>query len=240
MQLRYNYRVYPTRDQRQALARTFGCARVVFNDGLRARHEAHAQGLPYLSDGELSKRVITQAKTTPERAWAYLCEDQPVYAHIADVLDVRPYRRTETAWRSVVELSVRSRSRPGHQRGHQHARGGTRREPKRLWSAGKTGTRAGTTPRSRNPPGRRASFHAQRGGNPGSSGRGERQQWFRSDAAPGSLLSERVGRGQRTVTLTLKWTFSGVGATKETATVNIIEPSPVQAGTEVAYRCRRS
>jgi hypothetical protein len=66
-----------------------------------------------------------------------------------------------------------------------------------------------------------------------------RYQWFRSDAAPGSLLTERVGRGQRTVTLTLKWTFSGVGATTETATVNIIEPSPVQAGTEVAYRCRR-
>ncbi|WP_279306011.1 hypothetical protein [Micromonospora globispora] len=42
------------------------------------------------------------------------------------------------------------------------------------------------------------------------------------------------------MTLTLKWTFSGVGATKETATVKIIEPSPVQAGTEVAYRCRRS
>ncbi|MGC1211806.1 MAG: hypothetical protein WA890_11155 [Micromonospora sp.] len=67
-----------------------------------------------------------------------------------------------------------------------------------------------------------------------------RYQWFRSDAAPGSLLSERVGRGQRTVILTLKWTFSGVGATRETATVNIIEPSPVQAGTDVVYRCRRS
>ncbi|MFR9775656.1 hypothetical protein ACL02O_06305 [Micromonospora sp. MS34] len=65
-----------------------------------------------------------------------------------------------------------------------------------------------------------------------------RYQWFRSDASPGALLSERVGRGQRTATLTLKWTFSGVGATTETATVNIIEPSPVQAGTQVAYRCR--
>ncbi|WP_200214728.1 hypothetical protein [Micromonospora coerulea] len=69
--------------------------------------------------------------------------------------------------------------------------------------------------------------------------RRERQQWFRSDAAPGSLLSERVGRGQRSVLLTLKWTFSGVGATRETATVNLIEPSPVQAGTEVSYRCQR-
>ena len=69
MQLRYNYRVYPTPGQQEALARAFGCARVVFNDGLRARQQAHEAGEPYLSDGELSKRVITQAKATPERAW---------------------------------------------------------------------------------------------------------------------------------------------------------------------------
>ncbi|MBM0240502.1 helix-turn-helix domain-containing protein [Micromonospora sp. ATA32] len=68
MQLRYNYRVYPTPRQQQALARAFGCARVVFNDGLRARQEARAEGLPYLSDAELSKRV-TAAKLTPDRAW---------------------------------------------------------------------------------------------------------------------------------------------------------------------------
>ncbi|MEU8060427.1 RNA-guided endonuclease InsQ/TnpB family protein, partial [Microbispora bryophytorum] len=72
MQLRYNFRLYPTPGQRQALARAFGCARTVFNDGLRARQEAHAAGSPRISDGELSKRVITQAKKTPERAW--LCE----------------------------------------------------------------------------------------------------------------------------------------------------------------------
>ena len=69
MQLRYNYRVYPTPGQQEALARAFGCARVVFNDGLRARQQAHEAGEAYLSDGELSKRVITQAKATPERAW---------------------------------------------------------------------------------------------------------------------------------------------------------------------------
>ena len=69
VQLRYNFRLYPTPGQRAALAQAFGCARVVFNDGLRARQEAHAAGLPYVSDGELSKRVITQAKKTPERAW---------------------------------------------------------------------------------------------------------------------------------------------------------------------------
>ncbi|GAA3440579.1 RNA-guided endonuclease InsQ/TnpB family protein [Planomonospora venezuelensis] len=69
MQLRYNFRLYPTPGQRQALARAFGCARTVYNDGLRTRQEAHEQGLPYVSDADLSKRVITQAKTTSERAW---------------------------------------------------------------------------------------------------------------------------------------------------------------------------
>ncbi|HLV71952.1 MAG TPA: helix-turn-helix domain-containing protein, partial [Vulgatibacteraceae bacterium] len=65
MQLRYTFRLYPTPGQCAALARAFGCSRVVFNDGLRARQDAHAAGLPYISDGELSKRVITEAKKTP-------------------------------------------------------------------------------------------------------------------------------------------------------------------------------
>jgi len=68
VQLRYNYRLYPAPGQRAALARAFGCARVVFNDGLRARQEALADGLPYLTDAELSAR-LTAAKATPERAW---------------------------------------------------------------------------------------------------------------------------------------------------------------------------
>jgi len=68
VRLRYNFRLYPEPSQCEALARAFGCARVVFNDGLRARRHARAEGLPYLSDGELSKRV-TAAKATPERAW---------------------------------------------------------------------------------------------------------------------------------------------------------------------------
>jgi putative transposase len=68
MQLRYNYRLYPRPRHRLALGKAFGCARVVFNDGLRAREEAHAAGLPYLTDAELSVR-LTLAKRIPERAW---------------------------------------------------------------------------------------------------------------------------------------------------------------------------
>jgi hypothetical protein len=68
VQLRYNYRLYPGPGQRLALARAFGCARVVFNDGLRLRQQAHEAGLPCPTDAELSAR-LTAAKATPERAW---------------------------------------------------------------------------------------------------------------------------------------------------------------------------
>ncbi|GJF25035.1 RNA-guided endonuclease InsQ/TnpB family protein [Streptomyces sp. HO565] len=69
MQLRYNYRAYPDAPQRRALARAFGCARVVWNDCLRARKQAHTAGLPYVTSAELSRVRITQAKRTEERAW---------------------------------------------------------------------------------------------------------------------------------------------------------------------------
>ena len=68
VQLRYKYRLYPSPGQQQALARAFGCARVVFNDALAARRDAHEGGLPYLTDAELSARLAA-AKATPERAW---------------------------------------------------------------------------------------------------------------------------------------------------------------------------
>ncbi|MET9406226.1 RNA-guided endonuclease TnpB family protein [Streptomyces sp. NPDC002935] len=68
MQLRYSFRLYPSAGQRAALARAFGCARVVFNDALRVREEARAAGLAFVTSAELSKN-LTAAKKTPERAW---------------------------------------------------------------------------------------------------------------------------------------------------------------------------
>ena len=50
------------------LARTFGCARVVFNDALRARQDAHTSG-ERVSDTQVQRRVVTLAKTTPQRQW---------------------------------------------------------------------------------------------------------------------------------------------------------------------------
>src|SRR5215217_755090 len=69
MQLRYRYRLDPTPAQRQALACAFGCARVVYNDGLRLREDAYRAGLPFVGGVELSRQVVTLAKQTPERAW---------------------------------------------------------------------------------------------------------------------------------------------------------------------------
>jgi putative transposase len=68
VQVRYRYRIYPSLGQQQALARVFGCARVVYNDCLRVRDEAHAAA-EKISDTEVQRQVITMAKLTPERAW---------------------------------------------------------------------------------------------------------------------------------------------------------------------------
>ena len=68
MLVRYRYRAYPTPDQEAMLVRTFGCARVVFNDALRVRDTAYAAG-EKISDTDVQRRVITLAKATPEREW---------------------------------------------------------------------------------------------------------------------------------------------------------------------------
>jgi putative transposase len=68
VQLRYNFRVYPTPGQRIGLARSFGCARVVFNDCLRLRQETYAAGVK-ISDTAVQRHVVTLGKQKPERTW---------------------------------------------------------------------------------------------------------------------------------------------------------------------------
>jgi putative transposase len=103
MQLRYNFRVYPEPGQRMALARAFGCARVVFNDGLRARQEAHAAGLPYIKDTDLQKQVITAAKQTPEREWL---------GEVSSVVLVQSLRDLHTAYRNFFSCLTGKRKGP--------------------------------------------------------------------------------------------------------------------------------
>ena len=68
MQLRYNYRLDPWPRHRVAFGKAFGCARIVYNDGLRAREQARHAGLAYITDAQISAR-LTAAKATPGRAW---------------------------------------------------------------------------------------------------------------------------------------------------------------------------
>ncbi|WP_446223456.1 RNA-guided endonuclease InsQ/TnpB family protein [Nocardia sp. IBHARD005] len=67
MQLRYNFRLYPTVGQKQSLAQAFGCSRVVFNDALAIRQQAFREGRR-VTDAELSK-LLTESKKTPQRSW---------------------------------------------------------------------------------------------------------------------------------------------------------------------------
>ncbi|MCX5441441.1 RNA-guided endonuclease TnpB family protein [Streptomyces sp. NBC_00063] len=69
MHLRYSFRLYPEPGQRSALARAFGCARVVFNDAVRARRDAYAAKEPYPTSRVLSASLITEAKQRPGRSW---------------------------------------------------------------------------------------------------------------------------------------------------------------------------
>lgn len=84
MKKRYSYRAYPTRGQQQSLARLFGCVRVVFNDVIEARERAHREKAGYISAGELQKRLITQAKTTPEREWLTQVSSTPLEQSLRD------------------------------------------------------------------------------------------------------------------------------------------------------------
>lgn len=74
---RYRYRLYPDADQAQFLARSFGCARVVFNDALTARQETFGAGEKAPSSSELMK-AMAASKQTPERAWLAEVSDVPL------------------------------------------------------------------------------------------------------------------------------------------------------------------
>ncbi|MEU0071279.1 RNA-guided endonuclease TnpB family protein [Streptomyces sp. NPDC006332] len=91
MQLRYAFRLYPEPGQRAALARAFGCARVVFNDAVRAREDARTAQEPYPSAAVLSQQLITRAKKTSERCWL---------AEVSSVVLQQALRDVEAAYKN--------------------------------------------------------------------------------------------------------------------------------------------
>ena len=109
VQLRYNYRLYPGPGQRSALARAFGCARVVFNDGLAARQAAYEAGLAYPDDAALSAR-LTAVKGTPERAWLGEVSAVVLQQSLADLNTA--YRRFFESRKALREWKAAGRKGP--------------------------------------------------------------------------------------------------------------------------------
>jgi putative transposase len=81
---RYRYRAYPDGDEKRALSKVFGCVRVVFNDVIAVRQASYLAGEPYPTAGELSKRLLTAAKRTPERAWLSEVSSVPLQQALRD------------------------------------------------------------------------------------------------------------------------------------------------------------
>lgn len=118
MQLRYQYRLYPDGDQRVALARLFGCVRVVFNDALDRTAPVKASNKllgsvgnriaegPYQrvpKNAESSKALITQAKQTPERAWLSQVSAVPLQQSLRDL---------DRAWAAHEDSKIGKRKGP--------------------------------------------------------------------------------------------------------------------------------
>ncbi|WP_078911722.1 helix-turn-helix domain-containing protein [Streptomyces sp. NRRL WC-3742] len=72
VQLRYRFRLCLNSRRRSAPAGVFGCARVVFDDALRARGTARAAGLPFISShlfrSHLFRRAVQGADGIEEGA----------------------------------------------------------------------------------------------------------------------------------------------------------------------------
>lgn len=64
----YKYRFYPTDEQAEILARTFGCVRYVYNRALAERSRAWTQEHRRVTHADTDK-MLTQWKRDPETAW---------------------------------------------------------------------------------------------------------------------------------------------------------------------------
>jgi len=73
----YRFRFYPTPEQAEQLAKTFGCARFAYNHMLRLRTDAWYQRQERVGYHETSA-LLTELKKTPEHAWLNEVSSVPV------------------------------------------------------------------------------------------------------------------------------------------------------------------
>ncbi|ELR97832.1 transposase, IS605 OrfB family, central region [Gloeocapsa sp. PCC 73106] len=85
MKSRYNYRVYPTSQQKSHLSQLFGCTRVVWNDALNYCQEVYSKGESYPGFNHLSKKFLKQAKRNDERTWLKDVSSIPLQQSLKDL-----------------------------------------------------------------------------------------------------------------------------------------------------------
>lgn len=88
MKARYQYRFYPTDQQRQSLAQLFGCVRVVWNDALAFSNSEKYPGYSKLS------AMLTQTKKTEARSWLSSVSSVPLQQSL---------KQLETAYKNYFD-----------------------------------------------------------------------------------------------------------------------------------------
>jgi len=112
----YKYRFYPTAEQEVMLARTFGCARFVYNHMLEVRSDAWKERQESISFAEISV-MLTAMKKTPEYAWL---------SEVSSVPLQQALRHLETAFKNFFSKRARHpafKSKHGRQAATYSARG---------------------------------------------------------------------------------------------------------------------
>ena len=93
----YRYRCYPTHAQATTLARTFGCARYVYNWALRLRTDAYQELQEHLGYQETSA-ALTTLKQQPETTWLTAVSSVPLQQAL---------RHLDTAFRAFFAQRAR-------------------------------------------------------------------------------------------------------------------------------------
>lgn len=63
-------------------------------------------------------------------------------------------------------------------------------------------------------------------------------RWLRSDGTGSGTLREEVPRGQETISVRLRWAFTGTGTRRARATLELLSPSARTASAAFTYSCR--
>lgn len=123
----YKFRFYPTTEQEEQLARTFGCARFVFNHFLRVRTDGFFKDKERIGFNETCKR-LTVLKQQPETVWLN---------EVSNVVLQQSLRNLDTAFQKFFQKRAQYPTLKS-KHGNQSARyqiGGFRLKEDGLWLA---------------------------------------------------------------------------------------------------------